>query len=142
LRREGKKIVFTNGCFDLLHVGHVYLLREAKKFGDVLMVGMNSDASVKRLKGDGRPIISMEDRAYAVAALECVDYLVIFDEQDPMQLIQRIRPDVLVKGDDYAAAEVVGASFLNSYGGTVRLVPIRRGVSTSHLIEKIRSTTC
>ena len=141
LRREGKRIVFTNGCFDLLHVGHVYLLREARKFGDIMIVGMNSDASVKGLKGDGRPIVSAEDRADAVAALECVDYVVVFDEADPMDLIRRIRPDVLVKGDDYKASDVVGADFLNSYGGVVQLVPIRRGVSTSGLIEKIRSAT-
>ena len=139
LRRENKKIVFTNGCFDLLHVGHMYLLREAKQLGDVLVVGLNSDASVRRLKGDHRPIVSAEDRAYAIAALESVDYLVIFDEPDPMTLLRLIRPHVLVKGDDYAASEVVGADLLESYGGVTRLIPIRRGISTSRLLEKIRS---
>ncbi|OFV91332.1 MAG: hypothetical protein A3H28_13585 [Acidobacteria bacterium RIFCSPLOWO2_02_FULL_61_28] len=139
LRREKKKIVFTNGCFDLLHVGHMYLLREAKKLGDVLIVGLNSDASVRRLKGDERPIVSQEDRADAIAALECVDYLVVFDEPDPMDLLQSIRPDVLVKGNDYGEAEVVGAEFLKGYGGVVRLVPVRQGISTTRLLEKIRS---
>ena len=139
LRKENKKIVFTNGCFDLLHVGHMYLLREAKLLGDVLVVGLNSDASVRRFKGDHRPIVSAEDRAYAIAALESVDYLVIFDEPDPMELLQLIRPHVLVKGDDYAESEVVGADFLKTYGGVTRLIPIRRGISTSRLLEKIRS---
>jgi D-beta-D-heptose 7-phosphate kinase/D-beta-D-heptose 1-phosphate adenosyltransferase len=141
LRRENKKIVFTNGCFDLLHVGHMYLLREAKKLGDVLIVGLNSDASVRRLKGDGRPIVSEADRADALAALECVNYLVVFDEPDPMELLRLIRPAVLVKGDDYAESEVVGADFLKSYGGEVRLVPIRPGISTTRLVEQIRSAT-
>ena len=141
LRRENKKIVFTNGCFDLLHVGHMHLLREAKSRGDVLVVGLNSDASVRRLKGDGRPIVSQADRAEAIAALECVDYLVLFDEPDPMELLRLLRPDVLVKGNDYSEAEVVGADFLKTYGGVVHLVPIRPGVSTTRLVEQIRSGT-
>ncbi|MGH9783857.1 MAG: D-glycero-beta-D-manno-heptose 1-phosphate adenylyltransferase [Terriglobia bacterium] len=141
LRRENKKIVFTNGCFDLLHVGHMHLLNEAKKLGDVLIVALNSDASVRRLKGDGRPIVSQADRADAIAALECVDFLVVFDESDPMELLRLIRPGVLVKGDDYSEAEVVGADFLKTYGGVVRLVPIRPGVSTTRLVERIRSGT-
>lgn len=140
LHRENKKIVFTNGCFDLLHVGHMYLLREAKKLGDILMVGLNSDASIRKLKGDSRPIVPAEDRAYAIAALECVDYLVLFEEPDPLDLLRRIRPDVLVKGDDYSESEVVGADFLKSYGGATHLIPIRQGISTSRLVEKIRST--
>ena len=140
LRREKKKIVFTNGCFDLLHVGHMYLLREAKKLGDVLIVGLNSDASVRRLKGDGRPIVPQVDRADAIATLECVDYLVVFEEPDPMDLLRRIRPDVLVKGDDYTEADVVGAEFLQSYGGVVRLIPVRQGISTTRLVERIRSS--
>ncbi|MBI2817576.1 MAG: D-glycero-beta-D-manno-heptose 1-phosphate adenylyltransferase [Acidobacteria bacterium] len=139
LHRENKKIVFTNGCFDLLHVGHMYLLREAKNCGDVLVVGLNSDGSVKRLKGNGRPIVPGDDRAFAIAALECVDYLVVFDESDPMELIRAIRPDVLVKGDDYKESEVVGAEFLKSYGGVTRLVRLRSGVSTTALVEKIRT---
>lgn len=139
LHRENKKIVFTNGCFDLLHVGHMYLLREAKDLGDVLVVALNSDQSVKGLKGDSRPIVPGEDRAYAIAALESVDYLVMFDEPDPMELIRLIRPDVLVKGDDYQESEVVGADFLKSYGGVTRLIPLRRGISTTALVEKIKT---
>src|SRR5581483_10365220 len=139
LRRENKRIVFTNGCFDLLHVGHMHLLREAKKLGDVLIVGLNSDASVKRLKGPERPIVNQPDRADAIAALESVDYLVVFDELDPMELLRTIRPDVLVKGNDYQEAQVVGSDFLKSYGGTVHLVPLRQGVSTSRIVEKIRT---
>ena len=141
LRQAGQKIVFTNGCFDLLHVGHMYLLREAKKLGDVLIVGLNSDASVRRLKGDGRPIVAADDRADAIAALESVDYLVVFEEPDPMDLLQRIRPDVLVKGNDYAESDVVGADFVKTYGGLTRLIPLRQGISTSRLVEKIRSST-
>ena len=141
LRQAGQKIVFTNGCFDLLHVGHMYLLREAKKLGDVLIVGLNSDASVRRLKGDGRPIVAADDRADAIAALESVDYLVVFEEPDPMDLLQRIRPDVLVKGNDYAESDVVGADFVKTYGGQTRLIPLRQGISTSRLVEKIRSST-
>ncbi|MBI4443864.1 MAG: D-glycero-beta-D-manno-heptose 1-phosphate adenylyltransferase [Acidobacteria bacterium] len=140
LRQAGQRIVFTNGCFDLLHVGHMYLLREAKMLGDVLIVGLNSDASVRRLKGDGRPIVAADDRADAIAALESVDYLVVFEEPDPMDLLQRIRPDVLVKGNDYAESDVVGADFVKSYGGQTRLIPLRQGISTSRLVEKIRSS--
>ena len=139
LRRDGKRIVFTNGCFDLLHVGHMYLMQEAKKLGDVLVVGLNSDSSVRRLKGEGRPIVNEHDRAEAIAALECVDYLVVFDEPDPMELIRGIRPDVLVKGGDYTESEVVGADFLRGYGGEVALIPLREGISTSRLVEAIRS---
>jgi D-beta-D-heptose 7-phosphate kinase / D-beta-D-heptose 1-phosphate adenosyltransferase len=139
LRRAGKRIVFTNGCFDLLHAGHMYLLREAKKLGDVLIVAMNSDSSVARLKGSGRPIVPQQDRSEAIAALECVDHLIVFDEPDPMALLQAVRPDFLVKGSDYSEEEVVGMEFLKSYGGVVRLIPIRQGISTTKLVEKIRA---
>jgi D-beta-D-heptose 7-phosphate kinase/D-beta-D-heptose 1-phosphate adenosyltransferase len=139
LSRENRRIVFTNGCFDLLHVGHMHLLREARKLGDVLVVGLNSDSSIRNLKGEGRPIISEQDRAEAIAALDSVDYLVIFSEPDPLSLLQAIRPHVLVKGNDYQPSEVVGADFLASYGGEVRLVPLRQGISTSRLVENIRS---
>ncbi len=141
LQREGKRLVFTNGCFDLLHVGHMYLLREAKKFGDVLVVGLNSDASVRALKGDSRPIVGQQDRSEALAALESVDYLVVFEEPDPMELLRALRPQVLVKGDDYRESEVVGAEFLKTYGGEIRLVPVREGISTSRLVDAIRSGT-
>ncbi|MSO21041.1 MAG: D-glycero-beta-D-manno-heptose 1-phosphate adenylyltransferase [Acidobacteria bacterium] len=139
LRREGRRMVFTNGCFDLLHPGHIYLLREAKKLGEVLIVGMNSDASVKRLKGESRPIVPEQDRAEAIGGLESVDHVVLFAEDDPLELLNAIRPDVLIKGDDYKESEVVGADLLKSYGGVVRLIPLRRGISTTRLVEKIRS---
>jgi D-beta-D-heptose 7-phosphate kinase/D-beta-D-heptose 1-phosphate adenosyltransferase len=139
LRRENRRIVFTNGCFDLLHAGHLHLLREAKKFGDILVVALNTDSSIRRLKGSGRPIVSQQDRAEALSALECVDYLVLFDEPDPLDLLHALRPDVLVKGNDYRESEVVGADFLRSYGGQVRLVPVRPGISTSRIVEAIRS---
>jgi D-beta-D-heptose 7-phosphate kinase/D-beta-D-heptose 1-phosphate adenosyltransferase len=139
LRKENKKVVFTNGCFDLLHVGHMHLLREAKKLGDVLVVGLNNDASVRNLKGDGRPIVPEHDRAEAVAALESVDFLVVFEERDPMELLRAIRPDILVKGSDYQPSEVVGAEFLKSYGGEVHLVQLRQGISTSRIVEDIRT---
>jgi D-beta-D-heptose 7-phosphate kinase/D-beta-D-heptose 1-phosphate adenosyltransferase len=139
LRGDGKKIVFTNGCFDLLHVGHMYLLHEARKLGDVLVVGLNSDASVRGLKGESRPIINEQDRAEAIAALETVDFLVVFDEADPLELLRAVRPDVLVKGSDYKASEVVGAELLSSYGGRVELIPLRQGISTSRLVDDIRS---
>jgi D-beta-D-heptose 7-phosphate kinase/D-beta-D-heptose 1-phosphate adenosyltransferase len=119
----------------------MYLLREAKKLGDVLVVGLNSDASVTALKGDSRPIVGQQDRSEALAALESVDYLVVFDEPDPMKLLRDLRPDVLVKGDDYRESEVVGAEFLKSYGGEVRLVPVREGISTSRLVDAIRAGT-
>ena len=106
---------------------------------DALVVGLNSDASVRNLKGEGRPIVNEHDRSEAIAALECVDYLVTFDEPDPMELIRAIRPDVLVKGDDYKESDVVGADFLRSYGGEVALIPLREGISTSRLVEAIRS---
>jgi D-beta-D-heptose 7-phosphate kinase/D-beta-D-heptose 1-phosphate adenosyltransferase len=140
LHRDRKKIVFTNGCFDLLHVGHMYLLREARQLGDVLIVGLNSDASVRRLKGPERPIVSEDDRAFAIAALECVDYLTLFDQADPLGLIRTIRPHILVKGDDYKVENVVGADFVKTYGGETRLVPLRRGISTSALVDRIRSS--
>ena len=141
LRGEKKRIVFTNGCFDLLHAGHVYLLREARKLGDVLVVGLNTDQSVKGLKGPSRPLVSERDRADAIAGLQNVDYVVLFDEPDPLALIRQLRPDVLVKGDDYKESEVVGADYVKSYGGVTRLIPLRRGHSTSALVEKIRAAS-
>ena len=141
LRRESRKVVFTNGCFDLLHAGHMYFLREARKQGDVLIVGLNSDSSVRQLKGESRPIVPAAERAEAIAALESVDYVVVFDELDPLELLKCIRPDILVKGDDYKESEVVGADLLKSYGGIVHLIPLRPGISTTRLVERIRSSS-
>ncbi len=132
-----KKIVFTNGCFDLLHRGHIRYLEEAKSFGDLLIVGLNSDNSVQRLKGEDRPINSEYDRAYLLAALEAVDYVVIFDEDTPYRLIEAIRPDILVKGGDYAGKEIVGSDIVKD----VRLVTFVEGKSSSQIIENIRKGT-
>lgn len=134
LKKNGKKIVFTNGCFDILHLGHVKYLEKARSFGDVLIVGVNTDESVRRLKGPERPVNTEFDRAYLLAALSAVDYVVLFSEDTPYDLIRLIRPDVLVKGGDYAGKEVVGSDI----AGEVRLVDFVQGKSTSSVIEKMR----
>ncbi len=136
-RSRRQKVVFTNGCFDLIHVGHVKYLQKARSFGDLLILGLNSDASVKRLKGEKRPLISQDERAHLLAALDCVDYLVIFDEDTPLRLIESVRPDVLVKGGDYSREGVVGFDLVESWGGRVELVEFVDGKSTSGIIEKI-----
>lgn len=132
-RKQNKKVVFTNGCFDLLHKGHVSYLNSAKALGDILIVGLNSDDSVKRLKGEDRPINKQEDRAYLLSALECVDYVVVFDDDTPYELIQRVKPDILVKGSDYKGKEVIGSDLVNE---TV-LIDFIEGKSTTSTIEKI-----
>ncbi|WP_298437097.1 D-glycero-beta-D-manno-heptose 1-phosphate adenylyltransferase, partial [Geobacter sp.] len=134
---RGRRIVFTNGCFDLLHVGHVKYLQKAKGFGDILVLGLNSDASVRRLKGEKRPLIGEEERAHILAALDCIDYVVIFDEDTPLRLIETLRPAVLVKGGDYTPEGVVGREVVESYGGRVELVQFVDGRSTTNIIEKI-----
>jgi D-beta-D-heptose 7-phosphate kinase/D-beta-D-heptose 1-phosphate adenosyltransferase len=136
-KRKGKKIVFTNGCFDLLHAGHVKYLQKARSFGDLLVLGLNSDASVRRLKGEKRPLIGEAERAHILAALDCVDYVVIFPEDTPMKLIETLQPSVLVKGGDYTPAGVVGKEVVESYGGCVELVDFVDGKSTTNIIEKI-----
>ncbi|MCC8051379.1 MAG: D-glycero-beta-D-manno-heptose 1-phosphate adenylyltransferase [Clostridiales bacterium] len=137
MQNAGKKIVFTNGCFDILHVGHISYLKKAKEMGDVLVVGVNSDESVRRLKGSSRPVNTLEDRMELLAALECVDYVVSFSEDTPYNLIQQIRPDVLVKGDDYKMDEIVGADVVAGYGGIVKTIPLVAGKSTTGIINKI-----
>ena len=138
LRNEGKKIVFTNGCFDVIHPGHVLYLKEAKALGDVLVVGLNSDDSVKRLKGPERPINSQEDRMVVLQALKPVDYVVLFDEDTPEKLIMEVEPDVLTKGGDYLKENVVGAEFVEKLGGVVVILPFVRGKSTTSIVEKIK----
>ena len=139
-RHDGKIIVFTNGCFDIVHRGHVDYLTKAKALGDVLLVGMNTDASVRRLKGTARPIVCQDDRAFVLAAFRVVDYICLFDEDTPLQLIQAIKPDILVKGEDYRLDQVVGREVVESYGGRVCLVPLLQGYSTTQIAEKIAST--
>jgi len=140
LRQAGKVVVFTNGCFDLIHVGHVRYLQEARKQGDCLVVAVNSDSSVEEIKGPGRPIIPDSQRAEVVAALSCVDWVTIFDEPDPLVLIKLLKPDVLVKGSDWPEEKIVGAQEVKGTGGKVLRIPLEPASSTSALIEKIRST--
>lgn len=139
LRQRGRKIVFTNGCFDLLHVGHVKYLQAARKLGDVLVLGLNSDDSIRRLKGEGRPLINQLERSHILAALSCVDFVTVFDEDTPITLIERLRPDILVKGSDYAPEAVVGKDLVESYGGRIELIQFVDGKSTTAIIEKILS---
>lgn len=136
LRREGRRVVFTNGCFDLLHVGHVRLLESARRLGDVLAVAINTDASVRRLKGPARPIVSEAARAEVLAALRAVDYVTLFDEPTPLELITACVPEVLVKGGDYTLDTVVGRDVVEANGGEVRVIPLVGGFSTTDLIRK------
>jgi len=139
---QGKRIVFTNGCFDLMHIGHTRYLQAAKALGDMLVVGVNSDASVRSLnKAPDRPIVSETQRAEVVAALSCTDYVVLFDEPDPQSLIAAMQPDVLVKGGDWTVERIIGREIVEARGGIVRTIPLVPGVSTTSLIERIRSAT-
>ena len=136
-RALGRKVVFTNGCFDLLHVGHVKYLQKARNLGDLLILGLNSDDSIRRLKGPKRPLIGEEERAHLLAALKCIDYVVVFDEDTPLEMIRVLRPDILVKGGDYSPDGVVGKELVESFGGRVEIVPFVDGKSTTNIIEKI-----
>ena len=137
-KRKGKKIVTTNGCFDILHVGHVRSLAAARALGDVLVVGINSDASVRALKGENRPIVSERERAEIVAALGSVDAVFIFDEKDPRTWLSKLKPAIHVKGGDRKMEEIIERDIVEKNGGTVVLLPIRKGKSTTNLIEKIK----
>ena len=137
LRSAGKQIVFTNGCFDILHAGHVRYLTAARREGDLLVVGLNSDRSVQRIKGPARPLVTQQQRAEVLAGLWCVDYIVIFNEPDPLHVIQTLRPDVLVKGADWPDDRIIGADAVTSGGGKVVRIPVVPGISTSRIIERI-----
>ena len=139
LKREGKRVVWTNGCFDILHVGHIMYLQEARKEGDVMIVGLNSDASVKKNKGADRPVVAEQDRAQVLSALECVDYIVIFDEKTPMPLLETLQPDIYAKGGDYTMDTIVQEErrLVESYGGRIAIIPGREGQSTTYIINKI-----
>jgi D-beta-D-heptose 7-phosphate kinase/D-beta-D-heptose 1-phosphate adenosyltransferase len=137
LKKRGKKIVFTNGCFDFLHVGHVRYLKGAKAQGDVLVVGLNSDGSVRQIKGPRRPVVPEDERAEILASLACVDFVTLFDEPDPAMIIRFLKPDVLVKGADWAKDAIIGRDVVEGTGGRVVRIPLTEGVSTSGLIEKI-----
>ena len=137
-QKSGKRIVFTNGCFDLLHIGHTRYLEEAKNLGDCLVVGINSDDSVRQLhKGRNRPIVTADQRAEVLAALVCVDYVTIFDEPDPLALIQALRPNILVKGGDWDLQHVVGKEFVEASGGSVRTIPLVPDISTTTIVQRI-----
>jgi len=135
---DGEKVVFTNGCFDIVHLGHIDYLEKARAMGDRLVLGLNTDASVSRLKGPLRPVVNEQARARLMAALSFVDTVILFDEQTPLQLIEALGPDILVKGDDYSVENIVGADFVKANGGEVKTIPLVKGYSTSSLIEKIR----
>jgi D-beta-D-heptose 7-phosphate kinase/D-beta-D-heptose 1-phosphate adenosyltransferase len=139
-REKGKKVVFTNGCFDLLHVGHIRYLQQARRMGDLLVVAINTDDSVRRLKGPSRPVQPEMDRAEILAGLECVDYVVSFDEDTPFALIEHLTPDVLVKGADWVVEQIVGREVVEESGGRVATISYVEGVSTSALIERICKT--
>ncbi len=141
-KRKDKKVVFTNGCFDLIHAGHVDYLQKAKALGDLLVVGMNSDSSVRRIKGEKRPILSQELRMAVLDSLKPVDYVVLFEEDTPLRLIEAIKPDILVKGGDWSLEKIVGREFVESYGGKVVTIPFEYDISTTKIVERILSLYC
>ena len=141
-RKAGKSVVFTNGCFDLLHVGHVRYLSAARNEGDLLVVALNSDRSIKLIKGDRRPIVKQDHRAEILASLQVVDYVTIFDESDPLKLIQLLKPTILVKGADWGPDEIIGADFVKARGGRVVRVPLVKDASSSAIIERIVKDLC
>ena len=140
LHREGKKIALTNGCFDILHVGHIHSFREAKKNSDILIVALNSDDSVRTLKGKEKPFVPEDQRAEVLAAMSDVDYVVIFNELDPLAIITDLKPDVLVKGEDWAEGTIIGQDVVEARGGKVIRVSLKKGVSTTNLIKKIKTS--
>ena len=142
LRKKGKKIAFTNGCFDILHVGHVRYLREAKKTADVLVLALNSDSSVRSLKGKERPLMNEKERAEILAALECIDFVTIFQELTPLELINNLKPDILIKGGDWPEEKVVGREEIKKWGGRVAIIPEVEGKSTTNIVEKIKKLYC
>lgn len=137
LQKSGKRIVFTNGCFDILHYGHVKYLEDAKKKGDILIVAINSDASIRRIKGPKRPLVSQADRSRVIAALESVDFVTIFAEETPLRTIRALCPDVLIKGADWKNKDIVGAGFIREKGGTVSTIKLEKGRSTTNIIRTI-----
>ena len=138
LKKQNKKIVFTNGCFDILHVGHVTYLQQARELGDFLFLGLNSDSSVRKLKGEQRPVQNEKDRSRILLQLKSVDALCIFPEDTPLDLIKQVKPDVLVKGGDWDVNQIVGKEFVESYGGVCKNLPFVSGYSTSTILEKIK----
>jgi len=142
LRKKGKKIAFTNGCFDILHVGHVRYLREARKTADALVLALNSDSSVRSIKGEKRPLINEKERAEILAALEFVDFVTIFKELTPLKLIKYLKPDILIKGGDWPEEKVVGREEVKKWGGRVEIIAEVKGKSTTNIVEKIKHIYC
>ena len=137
IRLKNKKIIFTNGCFDILHPGHIHILSKAKSLGDILVVGLNSDQSVKKLKGDKRPLISEDDRSRVLLSLRFVDYVIIFNELTPLKVIKKIKPDFLVKGGDYNENDIVGSDIVKAYGGQIEIIKFLDGYSSSNYIDNL-----
>ncbi|MBI4974770.1 MAG: D-glycero-beta-D-manno-heptose 1-phosphate adenylyltransferase [Candidatus Omnitrophica bacterium] len=137
LKSKGKRVVFTNGCFDIIHSGHIAILSKAKRLGDILVVGLNSDSSVKSIKGSSRPVNNERDRARVLASLYLVDYVTVFNEPTPEALVRRLKPDVLVKGGDWKRDDIVGSDIVKSYGGRVVRVPFVKGYSTTSILKKL-----
>ena len=137
IRLKNKKIIFTNGCFDILHPGHIHILSKAKSLGDILVVGLNSDLSVKNLKGDKRPLVSEDDRSRVLLSLRFVDYVIIFNELTPLKVIKKIKPDFLVKGGDYNENDIVGSDFVKASGGQVEIIKFLDGYSSSNYIDNL-----
>jgi len=142
LKSRGKKVVFTNGCFDILHVGHIRYLKKAKKRGDILVIGLNTDRSVAQIKGEKRPIVPEKERAEVLSALEFVDYVVLFDEPNPFRLIETLKPNILVKGADWTKNKIIGREIVEKTGGRVVRIPLVRGASSTGVIEKIIRVYC
>ena len=137
IRLKNKKIIFTNGCFDIIHPGHIHILSKAKSLGDILVVGLNSDLSVKKLKGDKRPLVSEDDRSRVLLSLRFVDYVIIFNELTPLKVIKKMKPDFLVKGGDYNENDIVGSDFIKAYGGQVEIIKFLDGYSSSNYIDNL-----
>lgn len=137
IRLKNKKIIFTNGCFDIIHPGHIHILSKAKSLGDILVVGLNSDLSVKKLKGDKRPLVSEDDRSRVLLSLRFVDYVIIFNELTPLKVIEKIKPDFLVKGGDYNENDIVGSDFVKASGGQVEIIKFLDGYSSSNYIDNL-----
>ncbi len=138
LQQLGKKIVFTNGCFDILHAGHVDIFQQAREMGDALVVAINSDSSIKKIKGEKRPVVPQEQRMQVVAALESVDYVIVFTEEDPLKVIKEIQPDILVKGGDWEIETIIGREIVEEKGGKVCSIPLMEGISTTNIIEVVK----
>ena len=142
LQQQNKKIVFTNGCFDILHAGHVDIFQQARNMGDALVVAVNSDISIKKIKGEKRPVVPQAQRMQVLAALEAIDYVVIFDEENPLKIIKEIQPDILVKGGDWPVETIVGREIVEKKGGKVLSIPLMEGISTTNIIEEVKKRFC